>query len=165
MLALPALSVPPAQALTRPSERRLSFHHTHTDERLSLVYHDGRRYLPESLRRIDRFLRDFRTEEIHPIDPRLLDILYTVTLSTGARGRFEVISGYRSPKTNAMLRTKSSGVAKHSLHMQGKAIDVRLSDVDCGALRKCAVSLKQGGVGYYPRSNFVHLDTGRYRTW
>lgn len=165
VLALPALSLHPAQALTGPSKRRLSFHHTHTNEKLSVVYHDGQRYLPESLRRIDHFLRDFRSKEIHPIDPRLLDILYTVTLNTGAQGRFEVISGYRSPTTNAMLRTKSSGVAKKSLHMQGKAIDVRLSGVDCGTLRTCAVKLKQGGVGYYPRSDFVHLDTGRYRTW
>jgi uncharacterized protein YcbK (DUF882 family) len=166
-LALPAAALPGpwARALAAPRPRSLSFRHAHTQERLAIVYHDGDGYLPESLERINRLLRDFRTEQIHPIDPPLLDLLYAVTLATSSRGRFEVISGYRSPATNAMLRRNNPGVAKRSLHMQGRAIDVRLSDVDTRALRKAALALKAGGVGYYGRSNFVHLDTGRPRSW
>lgn len=147
-------------------ERTLSFHHTHTGENLSLVYHDGADYLPDALSEINRLLRDFRSEETYPIDPSLLDLLSTVRTLTGDRGTFEVISGYRSPSTNTMLRRKGGGgVAKRSLHMQGKAIDVRLNGVDSAKLRKASISLARGGIGYYPKSDFVHLDTGRFRTW
>jgi uncharacterized protein YcbK (DUF882 family) len=130
-----------------------------------VIYHDGLGYRPAALDRIKRLLRDFRTEQIHPIDPALLDLLYALTVATPSQGCFEVISGYRSAATNAMLRRNSQGVAKRSLHMQGRAIDVRLSDLDTTALRKAALALKAGGVGYYRRSNFVHLDTGRPRSW
>ncbi len=166
-LTLPAAALPGpwARALAAPRPRSLSFRHAHTGERLALVYHDGNAYLPGALERINRLLRDFRTEQVHPIDPALLDLLYALSLATASGGRFEVISGYRSPATNAMLRRTSSGVAKRSLHMQGKAIDVRLSDVDTTALRRAALALKAGGVGYYRRSDFVHLDTGRPRSW
>ncbi len=146
-------------------ERQLSFHHTHTGEKLSIVYHDGRDYLSGPLKDIDSFLRDFRTEEIKPIDRRLLDQLFALSALTESRGTFEVISGYRSPQTNAKLRGKNGGVAKKSLHMQGRAIDVRLTDIPSVNLRKAALSLKSGGIGYYRRSDFVHLDTGRFRTW
>ncbi len=160
MLASPATGLGAA-----PRERSLRLYHTHTDESLHLTYHDGAQYLPRALQEINRFLRDFRTEEVRPIDPRLLDLLSAICVLTESRGRIEVISGYRSPTTNNMLRAESRGVAKKSLHMQGKAIDLRLSDVDSANLRKAAVALAQGGVGYYRKSNFVHLDTGRFRTW
>jgi len=146
-------------------ERKLSFYHTHTGEKLSVVYHDGSEYLADSLSDIDSCLRDFRTGDIQTIDPLLLDQLFALKRMTGSNGVYQVISGYRSPATNSKLRNKSSGVAKKSLHMQGRAIDVRLTGVDCANLRKAAVSLKTGGVGLYRKSNFVHLDTGRYRTW
>lgn len=147
------------------SERKLSFYHTHTGEKLSVVYHDGRDYLPESLADIDRHLRDFRTGDIETIDPLLLDQLFALRRMTDSNGVYQVISGYRSPATNAKLRSRSSGVAKKSLHMQGRAVDVRLTGVECRNLRKAAVALKNGGVGLYPKSDFVHLDTGRFRTW
>ncbi len=146
-------------------ERNLSFHHTHTGESLSLVYHDGLDYLPDSLEYVNSYLRDFRTGESHNIDRNLLDQLYALQQSVGSGGVFEVISGYRSPRTNAKLRNKSNGVARKSLHMQGRAIDVRLTDVSTGNLYKAALAMKAGGVGYYKKSDFLHLDTGRFRTW
>lgn len=168
-----AALVLPAAALFRPSlgsaigleNRSLSFHHTHTNADLSVVYYSDGGYLPEALGQINHLLRDFRTEEIHVIDPNLLDTLYDLAASTGSGGVYDVISGYRSPATNAQLRKKSNGVAKRSLHMLGRAIDVRLADVDSKILRDAAIRLKKGGVGYYARSDFVHLDTGRFRTW
>lgn len=161
-----ALVTPWQLARATAVERTLSFHHTHTGEHLSLVYHDGADYLPDALTEVNRLLRDFRSEEIYPIDPLLLDLLSTVRSMTGERGTFEVISGYRSPATNNMLRHKGGGgVAKRSLHMQGKAIDVRLTGVDSAKLRKVSIALARGGVGYYSKSDFVHLDTGRFRTW
>ncbi len=131
-----------------------------------MEYHDGRRYLPDGLREVDHYLRDFRTGEVHPIDRGVLDILHA--LSRNAPGRspvFHVISGYRSPRTNAMLRQKSHGVAKRSLHMQGKAIDITLPGWETRYLYRAALNLARGGVGFYPKSGFVHVDTGRVRTW
>lgn len=145
-------------------ERQLSFHHTHTDERLSIVYRSAGRYVPSALARINWLLRDFRTGQVHPIDPRLLDILYALNTRCACT-TFEVISGYRSPATNAMLRRTGDGVARRSLHMEGRAIDVRLRNFETARLHAAALSLGQGGVGYYPESDFVHLDTGRVRTW
>ncbi len=110
-------------------------------------------------------LRDFRTGDVHKIDPALLDLLYDLQERAGATRPFEVISGYRSPQTNAALRRRSHGVAGSSLHMQGQAIDIRVGDVPLASLRRAALALRQGGVGYYPASNFVHVDTGRVRTW
>jgi len=142
----------------------LAFHHTHTGERLKINYScDG--CSPAARNRLNTFLRDFRTGDVHPIDPALLDILYNIQQESGSSGIIEVISGYRSPQTNALLRSKSSGVAKKSLHMQGQAIDIRLTDLNTRKLRDIAISLRQGGVGYYAKSNFVHIDTGRVRTW
>ena len=114
---------------------------------------------------INRHLRDFRTGDEHVIDPALLDLLHRLRLTLGAEHPFEVISGYRSPKTNQMLREKSNGVAASSLHMAGKAIDIRVADVTLAALRTAAIDLRAGGVGYYPESQFVHVDTGRVRMW
>lgn len=153
-----------AQAKAEPA-RSLSFYHTHTGEKLAITYYEQGDYHLDALAEASRFLRDFRTGEEHPIDRGLLDILHGVRRATENNGRFEVISGYRSPKTNAALRAKSNGVAKRSLHMQGRAIDVRLTGVDTAQLREAALALRGGGVGYYPKSGFVHLDTGRVRQW
>ena len=145
--------------------RELSFYHTHTGKNLSVVYHDGESYLSPMLREINQFLGDFRTGEIHPIDSNLLDALYLLQQKTGVENNYEIISGYRSAKTNAKLRNKSNGVAKRSLHMQGKAVDIRLVGVNTKQLRDTAIAMKIGGVGYYRRSDFIHLDTGRVRYW
>ncbi|UCE04236.1 MAG: DUF882 domain-containing protein [Candidatus Latescibacterota bacterium] len=146
-------------------ERRLRFFHTHTGEWLSIVYFAEGEYRAGALEEVDRFLRDFRTGDVHRIDPKLLDVLHAIQEATESQGTFEVISAYRSPTTNDMLRRRSGGVAKKSLHMQGAAIDVRLTDVETSLLRDAALKLKRGGVGYYPQSDFVHVDTGRVRRW
>ena len=145
--------------------RSLSFYHTHTCKTLDVTYARSERYDQSALERINYYLRDFRTDDIHPIDPGVLDILWSIQQKLDCRGTYEVISGYRSPATNGALRNKSNGVAKRSLHMEGKAIDVRFTGADTSRLRDCAVALKGGGVGYYAKSDFVHIDTGRVRTW
>ncbi|XCN72632.1 MAG: DUF882 domain-containing protein [Candidatus Electrothrix aestuarii] len=145
--------------------RTLSFYHTHTREQLDITYAIGETYNQEALDALNLYLRDFRTAEVHPIDPALLDILWTIQQKMGCTSCYEVISGYRSPATNSQLHSKSKGVAKRSLHMQGMAIDVRLTGQQTNKLRDCAISLKAGGVGYYAASDFVHIDTGRVRTW
>ncbi len=156
----------PARLLADPGhERVLSFAHTHTGERLRVPYFADGRYLPRALSRLDHLLRDHRSGEEHSIDPALFDILNDLRLATGTREPFQVISGYRSPKTNAKLRSAGRGVAKRSLHMDGRAIDVRLADVKSSVLRDAALELRRGGVGYYRSSDFVHVDTGRFRTW
>ncbi|WP_286293030.1 DUF882 domain-containing protein [Methylomarinovum tepidoasis] len=146
--------------------RELAFFHLHTEERLRVEYHDGHRYLPDALGEISHFLRDFRTGEVHAIDPGVLDILHALQQGTASGDRpFHIISAYRSPATNAMLRKRSKGVAKHSYHMQGRAIDIRLPGVALHHLYRAALALKRGGVGLYTQSNFIHVDTGRVRTW
>lgn len=164
--ALAAAAVVPGRLLAGPKEERLlSFVHTHTHERLTVPYFADGAYLPEELARLDTFLRDHRTGDEHPIDPALFDILNDLRLATGTRRPFQVISGYRSPRTNSMLREGSRGVAPGSLHLQGRAIDVRLDDVGSATLRDAAVELRRGGVGYYRGPDFVHVDTGRVRRW
>ncbi len=165
VVAAGAMLAPWTRAAASTGERGLAFYHTHTGERLKTVYYAGGDYVPDALEEINHLLRDFRTGDVSPIDPQLLDILAEVRALTGSRAEFQIISGYRSPQTNAMLRSTSSGVAKKSLHMQGRAIDVRLTQFDTAKLRKAALSLRAGGVGYYPGSDFVHLDTGRVRSW
>lgn len=156
----------PAAAWARGSEcRSLSFVHTHTGETLSCVYYERGGYDSATLTRVNHFLRDFRNGEVHTIDPGVLDILYAVRSRTGRDDPFHVISGYRSPATNAFLHSHSSGVAKHSLHMVGQAIDVRLPGFPTRKLRDIALAMGRGGVGYYSASDFVHLDTGRVRSW
>jgi uncharacterized protein YcbK (DUF882 family) len=145
--------------------RTLRFNHTHTGERLTVAYFQDGVYDPEALRTVNHFLRDFRTNDIHDIDAGLLDLLHTLAVVTETGRPFDVISAYRSPRTNAMLRQHSEGVAAGSLHMRGQAIDIRLDDVALPALRAAALDLKGGGVGYYPASNFVHVDVGRVRFW
>lgn len=147
------------------AERVLSLAHTHTGERLTAAYFADGVYLPDGLARLKEFLRDFRTGEAHAIDPALFDVLHDLRLATGARAPFQVISGYRAPATNAALRERSTGVAGHSLHVEGRAIDVRLPDVRTSSLRDAAFELARGGVGYYRGSDFVHVDTGRVRHW
>jgi uncharacterized protein YcbK (DUF882 family) len=146
-------------------ERALAFHNTHTGEELEAVYWSRGAYRKRALGEIDHILRDYRTDEIKAMDTRLLDLVHALGEAVDARGPFHVISGYRSPKTNAMLRASGHGVAKNSLHMQGKAIDIRLPGCDLRVLRRAAIDLKGGGVGYYPSPNFVHIDVGRVRYW
>ena len=130
-----------------------------------MTYFESGRYLDDALGEVNRLLRDHRSGAVYAMDTSLLDLLHAVQRRCERDGPFEVISGYRSPATNEMLRRNSSGVAKRSLHMQGRAIDVRISGLDTGKLRRAAMELSAGGVGYYPKSAFVHLDTGRVRAW
>ena len=158
----------PAAKSPKAPERVLSFFNTHTGERLTTAYCCGGEYQPEALERINYLLRDFRANEIKPIDPQLLDLLHELGGTLETDRPFHVISGYRSPHTNASLRERGgaqTGVASKSLHMVGKAIDIRVPGVKLDHLRGAARSLKLGGVGYYPSSNFVHVDTGRVRFW
>jgi uncharacterized protein YcbK (DUF882 family) len=146
-------------------ERSLSFESLHTGERLSAPYWSGHGYLPDALGAIAHVLRDHRTNASHPIDPNLLDLLHALAQRLDRPPAFQVISGYRSPVTNASLAAASEGVATHSLHMQGMAIDIRMQGVRTVRIREAALALRAGGVGYYPKSDFVHVDTGRVRFW
>lgn len=147
------------------SERRVSFYQTHTGEALDTVYWAQGQYLPGALSEINYLLRDHRSGEVRAIDIGLLDLLNRIAGGLEANQPFHVISGYRSPKTNEMLAARSRGVATHSLHMDGMAIDIRVPGRDLRSLRDYAMSLKGGGVGYYPSAEFVHLDVGRVRSW
>lgn len=161
--ALPALAAP---ARASVGTRGLAMVHTHTRERIDLVYAVDDQYVPAALGSLNRFLRDHYSGDIGLIDPQVFDLLHRVQRTLGTGQTFEVISGYRCPATNTQLRdTRGGGVAKHSLHMEGRAIDVRLPGVPLAELRDAALSLRSGGVGFYPREQFVHLDTGRVRTW
>ena len=153
-------------ALLPDSTRRsLSFFNTHTGERLGVCYFKNDAYRPGAMNQINHILRDHRTGAIEAMDPRLLDLLFTVNQRLGSGSPFHIISGYRSPQTNARLRKQGTGVAKLSYHMLGRAIDIRLPGCDTGKLRQACLDMKLGGVGYYPRSDFVHVDTGAFRTW
>jgi len=147
------------------TERRLSFINLHTDESLHSCYWANGEYDPGGLSDINNILRDHRAEEVYEIDSTLIDLLHQLHEVTGSKQPFHIISGYRSPQTNEMLRKRTGGVAKRSLHMQGKAIDIRLPDIDLKTLRDIAISLQGGGVGFYPKSNFIHLDVGKPRSW
>lgn len=146
-------------------ERELSFYNTHTDEKLKSVYWCQGEYLPEALVSINKILRDHRTGDVKPINTDLLDLLYALRLRLNFTDHIHVISGYRSEKTNALLRKKSRGVAKRSLHMSGKAVDIRLPRRNLKELSSTAIKLKGGGVGYYPGPNFIHVDVGSVRYW
>jgi len=162
-LFLPVL--PLSAARGSDNLRQLMFYNTHTHERLTVVHKDGEHYIPEALKKIDYILRDHRTGEIHAIDPTLLDYLYDLLTEVGNHGEVHIISGYRSPKTNKKLHKKSKGVAAGSLHMQGKALDFRLPGTATTILRDKALTMKRGGVGYYRKSDFIQIDTGRFRFW
>jgi uncharacterized protein YcbK (DUF882 family) len=169
ILAAATVLFPPAlQAAVSPaedSERRLSFFNTHTSESLEVCYCRGGSYDPTALQAIDRILRDHRTGEVKSIDRELLDLLHVLSRRFESQRPFHVISGYRSPQTNALLRREGHGVACHSLHLCGKAIDIRVPGIHTCDLRDMARRLAAGGVGYYPGSDFVHVDTGRVRNW
>jgi len=160
-----SLAASPVLAASRSGTRCVSFVHTHTGETLRAAYFQDARYQPQCLAQVDYLLRDFRTGDVHRIDPGLLDILFDLQTLADRDGPFEVISGYRSPATNAMLHRSSDGVAQHSMHLQGRAIDVRLGGFPTSTLGEYARSLARGGVGFYARSDFVHVDTGRVRVW
>ncbi|MEJ2116042.1 MAG: DUF882 domain-containing protein [Gammaproteobacteria bacterium] len=147
------------------SERTLGFINLHTDETLRCCYWANGEYDLNSLNEINHILRDHRTNDIYDMDANLIDLLHNLHEITGSKSPFHIISAYRSPKTNEKLRQTSNGVAKRSLHLQGKAIDIRLPDVGLKHLRDAAISLKAGGVGYYAKSNFIHIDTGKPRSW
>ncbi len=142
----------------------LSFYHTHTGEKMIVHYQPGL-YTGSVRRALEYFLRDFRTGEKHPLDPQLFDSLHAIQKCCGKPTPFEVISGYRSPKTNDFLRRKSSGVARKSWHMQGRAVDIRVTGLPTTTLRDLALEQHKGGVGFYAKSDFIHLDTGRQRNW
>ncbi len=145
---------------------RLHFFHTHTGERLNIVYRNGEGYDQESLARLNRYLRDHRTGEIHEYDPRVFDLLHDLTAALGnPDAEIDVICGYRTPWSNEFLRTHGHGVARHSLHMQAMAIDIRVPGVSTAKLRDAALAMHRGGVGYYAASDFVHVDVGRVRRW
>ncbi len=154
-----------AAAPIETGRRRLAFHNLHTGESADLVYWADGSYVSDALGHIDHLLRDFRTGDTHPIDRRLLDLLVQVGGRLDSREPFQVISGYRSPATNAMLASSSEGVARHSLHMDGMAIDIRVPGRSLADLHRAALGLRSGGVGYYPASDFVHVDVGRVRSW
>ncbi len=153
------------RALAQDGRRELSFVHTHTGERLTAVYFEAGAYREPVLAQVNQLLRDFRTETVFPIDRGVLDRLFAVQGLTGTREPFEVICGYRSPATNAALRRASHGVAEHSLHMQGRAIDVRLTGFPTAQLAQLSRQQMAGGTGFYRVSDFVHLDTGAVRIW
>ncbi|MCK5872121.1 MAG: YcbK family protein [Methylococcales bacterium] len=145
--------------------RELKFNNLHTDEKLTIPYFEEGQYIPEALKEISYILRDHRTDDVLDIDPNLLNFLYQLQTTLETSKPIGIISGYRSPKTNAALRSRSGRVARTSKHMLGKAIDIRIEKISCRNIRNAAISLRQGGVGYYRRSNFVHLDTGTFRHW
>ena len=164
-MTVPLLPSKSSYASSNHASWRVRFRHAHTGESFNGVYRVGDKYLPEAFERINYVLRDFRTGEAFPMDPRILDIASIVQKRIDSSEHLEILSGYRSPKTNAMLRRSSSGVAKNSFHMYGQAVDVRLPGYSTRKLRKVAINLKAGGVGYYTKSNFVHFDTGKTRSW
>ena len=164
LVFLPAHAAPPVESAL--PQQRVRFFHTHTGERLDIVYREGDRYLPDALASLNWHLRDHRTGDVHSYDPQVFDLLHDILAAVGKpEGEIDVICGYRTPQSNQYLRTHSNGVAEHSLHMQALAIDIRVPGVDTARLREAALSLHRGGVGYYPKSNFVHVDVGRVRHW
>ncbi len=147
-------------------EHRLVLYNTHTAERIDIVYRRGDEYLPAALAKLDYFLRDHVTGDVRHFDPHLYDILSDLTAAVGhPGGEIEIVCGYRTPTTNESLRAHTTGVAKHSLHIQAEAIDLRMPGINTLKLREAALALRRGGVGYYPHSDFIHVDTGRVRQW
>ena len=173
LLILPVGSSPqtreaPSQRIPSPDshDHLLLLYNTHTTERIDVVYRRGEAYIPEALAKLDFFLRDHRTGEVRHFDPRLYDILSDLTASVGRPGgEIDIVCGYRTSSTNESLRSRTTGVAKNSLHIQAEAIDLRMPGMDTLKLRKAALALARGGVGYYPHSDFIHLDIGRVRQW
>lgn len=167
MAAVGALLLPSTKSVASilSTERTLSFHNVHTDEELTIRCCPEKDYDRETRLRFSSLLRDHHADEVREMDPGLIDIFFALSAFTGSSGTFQVLSGYRSPETNGWLRRFSHGVAEHSMHIEGKAVDIRMDDVSIREIRQAGMALAMGGVGYYPRSNFVHLDTGRIRSW
>jgi uncharacterized protein YcbK (DUF882 family) len=167
LLLVAPLGAPGQSASPQPPlEHRLRLFHTHTGDRIDIVYRRGDSYVSDAIAKLDFFLRDFRTGDVRHFDPRLYDILEDLTISTGHPGvEIDIVCGYRSPWSNEFLRAHTTGVAKNSLHLQAEAIDLRIPGVNTLELRKAALALHRGGVGYYPHSDFIHVDTGRPRQW
>ena len=166
IISTPASPAAPAvHTKAHAAVKRLAVLNLHTDEHCDVVYRENGVCIDDAAHQLDRVLRDFRTGEVYPIDRNLYDLLADLHGRLDAQGPFHIISGYRSSKTNAMLNKKSSGVATRSLHMDGKAIDIRLPGRALTAVRDNALVMQKGGVGYYAASNFVHVDTGRVRRW
>ncbi len=159
------VGIKPVFASVEGGRYNLSVFNLHTHESYEGLYRVGNQYLPESFEHINYTLRDHRTNEVFPMDPRVIDIAAAIHKMSGSRKPFKILSGYRSPKTNKMLSKESGKVAKQSLHMSGQAVDLALDDVPLGRLHQIATKLKAGGVGYYARSGFVHVDSGKFRTW
>jgi uncharacterized protein YcbK (DUF882 family) len=155
----------PFEIASASSRRVVNMQNTHTGEHLELCYFRDGKFVTEACQRLNHLLRDFRSGDVHTIDPKLYDLVYAIQTEVGHRGKIEIISGYRSPATNDQLRKSSKGVAKRSLHTQGQALDIRLAGVDTAKVRDAALALRAGGVGYYKKSDFVHVDTGRVRHW
>ncbi len=165
-IAVPAVFVSAVRGDIPAEERHLSLYHTHTREHIDVVYKRDNAYVSRALVQLDRFLRDSLTGDVHHYDPHLFDVLFDLTRASGRPdGEIQVICGYRSPRINEFLRTHTFGVAKESLHMQAEAIDIRLPGVKTSSLRDAALALRRGGVGYYPASDFIHVDVGRVRRW
>jgi uncharacterized protein YcbK (DUF882 family) len=167
-LMLPANATAPSVApapLPAREVRLLSFMNTHTGETFADAYWENGAYVPDAMAAINHVMRDHRTDEVHEIDPRLMDQLSDLRSITESSAPYQIISGYRSPRTNAMLHSNSNGVASRSLHMDGRAIDIRVQGVPLTRLRDAALGMRAGGVGYYAASDFIHIDTGRVRRW
>lgn len=171
---LTLLIIPPVAAPASPTgpgtpanrQYRLRFLHSHTGEKLDVVYKEGDSYVPEALVELDQFLRDYRSGEVRHYDPHLFDLLYELLDAAGRPGAWiNVVCGYRTPHTNSYLRSHGHGVAQHSLHMRAMAIDIRLPGTSTAKLRDLAAALHEGGVGYYAGSDFIHVDVGRVRRW
>jgi uncharacterized protein YcbK (DUF882 family) len=158
-------SFKPALAFGGNGAYSVAFTNQRSNETFSGVYRVGNKYLPQAFERINYVMRDVREDEVFPMDPRVIDIVALVHKHLDANEPYELLSGYRSPHTNSTLRSHSEGVAKRSLHMSGQAVDVRLGEVSARNIRQAAVKLGAGGVGFYPRSGFVHMDSGLFRTW
>ena len=165
LLTLAGPDLAHAAKLRFPAHKTLAFANVHTGDRLKLTYYEKGRYIKSALHEIDYLLRDYRNGQIHRIDIYLLDQLHDLKQLMNLNKPFDIISGYRSPATNRYLHDEGHGAANHSLHMQGRAIDIRVDGVACRHIRNAALTLRRGGVGYYPDSDFVHLDTGKIRYW
>ena len=165
-ILVPAYATPPAAAPRAAAQaRQLAFLNTHTGDRFNDAYWENGNYVPDAMAAINNVMRDHRSGDAHAIDPRLLDQLHGLKGLVDASAPFQIISGYRSPATNAVLHQNSNGVATRSLHMDGRAIDIRVSGVELPRLRDAALGMQAGGVGYYEASDFIHVDTGRVRRW
>ena len=155
----------PAIVRAHAKERSIALYNVHTDESIKTVYWANGDYVQDGMDEINQLLRDYRTADVVPIDPRLIDTLYHLRRKVGVRRPYCVVSGYRSPATNAILRKRNHHVAKNSYHMRGMAVDMYIPKVSLNKLHRAALSLRAGGVGYYPKTGFVHLDSGRVRSW